>query len=236
MRGGNRSGSAPRRSGPTGRNLSWVLWALLAAGCAGPQASDTPSDGQLDQTAAQPHSLPASQLAESPPTQPPENTAQPGTGARQPTHVRSDVAARAPRAASPSSAGLAARPDRATGTGGVSRAGPKASRTQLTPKRGPTATGRTTTLSVTAARKRAVKAEVSAGQKERIDTGCGSKTTAAAAAPRSIDTVPDGPQPRWVCAQPTVSLDPLWRGRPLEFEFKIRNEGQADLTFNLRKG
>ncbi|MHC4234345.1 MAG: hypothetical protein ACYSUQ_04435 [Planctomycetota bacterium] len=44
-----------------------------------------------------------------------------------------------------------------------------------------------------------------------------------------------GPQPRWVCPNQTVTLDPVWRGQPLDYNFQIRNEGTADLRIALRR-
>ncbi|MHC4064297.1 MAG: hypothetical protein ACYSUI_07330 [Planctomycetota bacterium] len=44
-----------------------------------------------------------------------------------------------------------------------------------------------------------------------------------------------GPQPRWVCTNQTVTLDPVWRGQPLDYNFQIRNEGTADLRIALRR-
>ena len=45
------------------------------------------------------------------------------------------------------------------------------------------------------------------------------------------------PNAKWVCAQPTVDLGQVWRGkRALTFSFDIHNEGTADLRIKARGG
>ena len=42
--------------------------------------------------------------------------------------------------------------------------------------------------------------------------------------------------PRWVCDQPVVTIDPVWRGEPMVFDFSFRNEGTDNLQVKLRGG
>ena len=42
--------------------------------------------------------------------------------------------------------------------------------------------------------------------------------------------------PRWVCDQPMVTIDPVWRGEPMVFNFTFRNEGSANLQVKLKGG
>ena len=45
------------------------------------------------------------------------------------------------------------------------------------------------------------------------------------------------PNAKWVCDEPTVSVDSVWRGdKKLTFNFHIRNEGTADLRMKARGG
>ena len=59
---------------------------------------------------------------------------------------------------------------------------------------------------------------------------CGSKSKNPVPTPS-----PDGPQPRWVC-EPKITADPVWGGKTLDYVFKIRNEGEADLQVQLKAG
>jgi len=44
-------------------------------------------------------------------------------------------------------------------------------------------------------------------------------------------------QPKWSCAKPTVTVDPVWRGKDtLTFGYEIRNEGTADLHIKAKGG
>jgi hypothetical protein len=63
------------------------------------------------------------------------------------------------------------------------------------------------------------------------EPGCGGRSNSTVPTPS-----PDGPQPRWVCEQPTITADPVWYGRPLDFVFEIRNEGEGDLRIQLKGG
>jgi hypothetical protein len=42
--------------------------------------------------------------------------------------------------------------------------------------------------------------------------------------------------PKWVCENSEITLDPVWRGKPLHFPFKIRNDGDEDLRISARGG
>ncbi|MFH0980877.1 MAG: hypothetical protein V2A79_04990 [Planctomycetota bacterium] len=41
---------------------------------------------------------------------------------------------------------------------------------------------------------------------------------------------------KWVCAQPTILLEPVYSGASLTCEFQIRNEGTADLDIKAKGG
>jgi len=61
--------------------------------------------------------------------------------------------------------------------------------------------------------------------------GCGSSKKRGA----KTDLTPN-PNAKWACDQKTVVLDPVWQGKKLNFTFKIRNEGTADLRMKARGG
>ena len=42
--------------------------------------------------------------------------------------------------------------------------------------------------------------------------------------------------PKWVCENAEINLEPVWRGQPLHFPFKIRNGGNEDLRISARGG
>lgn len=44
------------------------------------------------------------------------------------------------------------------------------------------------------------------------------------------------PGPRWACDKPSITLDPVWRGEPLVYNFNFRNDGTEDLRVKLRGG
>ena len=71
-------------------------------------------------------------------------------------------------------------------------------------------------------------------QPERVagKPGCGKKGS-------KLDLTPppeDQPQPKFVCAQPTVTVDPVWQGVPVKSEFVVSNGGAGPLHINLRGG
>ncbi|MBN2448409.1 MAG: hypothetical protein JXO22_16905 [Phycisphaerae bacterium] len=68
-----------------------------------------------------------------------------------------------------------------------------------------------------------------AQQAQTKQSGCG--PTGDVPAPS-----PNGPHPKWTCEQPTVTIDPTWRGQPLVFKFPISNQGEADLHIHLKGG
>lgn len=45
-----------------------------------------------------------------------------------------------------------------------------------------------------------------------------------------------GAQPKWACEETKIQLEPVWKGGSLQCIFKIRNEGEADLTIRARGG
>jgi hypothetical protein len=46
----------------------------------------------------------------------------------------------------------------------------------------------------------------------------------------------DGPLPRWVCSETTVTPKPVWTGEQIECAFHIRNEGKGDLEIKAKGG
>jgi hypothetical protein len=46
----------------------------------------------------------------------------------------------------------------------------------------------------------------------------------------------DGPLPRWVCSETTVTAKPVWTGEQIECTFDIRNEGKGDLNIKAKGG
>lgn len=44
------------------------------------------------------------------------------------------------------------------------------------------------------------------------------------------------PQPKFVCAEPLHTLEPLWAGGTAVFAYQIRNEGEAQLNIRLTGG
>ena len=82
-------------------------------------------------------------------------------------------------------------------------------------------------------------------QKEEIDRGCEKEDRSADAVAASISArkraaaervATGGPAPSWTCVAQTITLEPVWQGKSMEYDFLIRNTGQADLTIQLRKG
>jgi len=63
----------------------------------------------------------------------------------------------------------------------------------------------------------------------QASSGCGDKSAAAEPTPS-----PTGPHPRWVVKEQKVTAEPVWRGKSVEFEFEVANEGEADLLIRLK--
>ncbi len=61
--------------------------------------------------------------------------------------------------------------------------------------------------------------------------GCGTKSAAPTPKPAQ-----SGPHPHWVCAQPTITAEPVWKGERVKFAFKITNDGEADLKIKAKGG
>jgi hypothetical protein len=66
---------------------------------------------------------------------------------------------------------------------------------------------------------------------EKDDAGC-------AEGQKGVDPRPaaEGPHPKWVCKEQTVTAGPVWAGKKLEFPFEIKNEGEANLTIRVKGG
>jgi hypothetical protein len=47
---------------------------------------------------------------------------------------------------------------------------------------------------------------------------------------------PVGPQPKWVLESNEIELEPMWHGGTVQCVFKIRNEGEGDLSIRARGG
>jgi len=65
--------------------------------------------------------------------------------------------------------------------------------------------------------------------------GCGSDTGTPDPTP-STKSTKGGASPRWVCLEPNLTTDPVWRGQQIECAFMIRNEGTANLKIKARGG
>ena len=86
-------------------------------------------------------------------------------------------------------------------------------------------------------RPKAVQAQSGArGAKAKPKSGCGAaKKTGSKKRGGKAKLVPD-PNAKWACDRTTVTLESVWRGKPLVFAFDIRNEGTADLKIKARGG
>ena len=86
-------------------------------------------------------------------------------------------------------------------------------------------------------RPKAVRVQSDAsGAKAKPKSGCGAaKKTGSTKRGGKAKLVPD-PNAKWACDQTTVTLESVWRGKPLVFAFDIRNEGTADLKIKARGG
>ena len=47
---------------------------------------------------------------------------------------------------------------------------------------------------------------------------------------------PSAAGPRWACAQPIITANPVWHGKKVECAFEIRNDGDADLEIGAQAG
>jgi len=54
--------------------------------------------------------------------------------------------------------------------------------------------------------------------------------------PAKVTPAKPGTQPKFVCEQPKITLDPVWQGEPLVFKFNVRNDGDADLRLKIKGG
>lgn len=72
--------------------------------------------------------------------------------------------------------------------------------------------------------------------KAKPQSGCGGgKKVSPKRRGMKTSLTPD-PNTKWACDQTTVTLEALWRGKPMVFAFEIRNEGTADLKIKARGG
>ncbi|MGB2985749.1 MAG: hypothetical protein WBE26_07675, partial [Phycisphaerae bacterium] len=69
------------------------------------------------------------------------------------------------------------------------------------------------------------------GSKTEKPCQCGSKEQVQKTTPVKGDRLP-----RWVCPEPTVTLDPVWHGQEIECTFTVRNEGKSDLRIREKRG
>lgn len=65
--------------------------------------------------------------------------------------------------------------------------------------------------------------------------GCGSAAGTQDPSPTARSTK-GGLSPIWVCPEPKLTTDPVWRGQQIECAFMIRNEGTADLKIKAKGG
>ncbi|MCK4342243.1 MAG: hypothetical protein KAY37_11035 [Phycisphaerae bacterium] len=47
---------------------------------------------------------------------------------------------------------------------------------------------------------------------------------------------PDAPQPKYVCQEPKITRDDIWKGQKAKFEFVLANEGEGPLQIKLKGG
>jgi len=77
------------------------------------------------------------------------------------------------------------------------------------------------------------KAPRTPAPKKVQNTGCTDPKSATIAPPTPSA---DGPQPRYVCREPVIVKDPVWKGKALTYIFRFENEGEGDLRIRLRGG
>jgi hypothetical protein len=74
----------------------------------------------------------------------------------------------------------------------------------------------------------------------RPAAGCGDEADASPDprfGPQSLSPqTADGPLPRWVCSETTVTPKPVWTGEQIECAFHIRNDGKGDLNIKAKGG
>jgi hypothetical protein len=44
------------------------------------------------------------------------------------------------------------------------------------------------------------------------------------------------PGPKWFCWEPTVTVDPIWQSKPLQYTFEICNLGETDMHIRAKGG
>ena len=52
----------------------------------------------------------------------------------------------------------------------------------------------------------------------------------------SLDDEIQIPGPKWFCWEPTVTVDPIWQGKPLAYTFEICNLGDTDMHIRAKGG
>ena len=74
------------------------------------------------------------------------------------------------------------------------------------------------------------------GAKARVLSADELKAARQKGSPRTAEQAAKGPPPQWACNAETITLEPLWAGKPIEPTWEIRNEGSGDLTIKLKRG
>ncbi|MCP4593608.1 MAG: hypothetical protein GY842_22965 [bacterium] len=69
------------------------------------------------------------------------------------------------------------------------------------------------------------------GSSTKASPGCGASKKRRG----KLSMEPD-PNAAWECEAPTVTLEPVWQGKSMVFEFNIRNTGTADLHIRAKGG
>ena len=52
----------------------------------------------------------------------------------------------------------------------------------------------------------------------------------------SLDDEIQIPGPKWFCWEPTVTVDPIWQGKPLQYTFEISTRGDTDRHIRAKGG
>ena len=74
------------------------------------------------------------------------------------------------------------------------------------------------------------------GVKARVLSADELKAARQKGPPKPPEQTAKGPPPQWACNAETITLEPVWAGKPIEATWEIRNEGSGDLTIKLKRG
>lgn len=77
------------------------------------------------------------------------------------------------------------------------------------------------------------------GGEVRAQANAGASDCAKGAQAANVDLTPpppDAPQPKWLCPQPEVEIESVWRGEQANFTFEVTNGGEAPLNIRLKGG